>query len=98
MFLETNGIKYIYQYKTRWLGLQSLDFYLPDYNTCIEYDGIQHFHLVEHFGGQEEFERRKINDNIKTNYCIDKNINLIRLPYTLSHEEVKNIILNIWNP
>ena len=74
------------------------DFYLPDYNTCIEYDGIQHFQLVEHFGGQEEFERRKINDNIKTNYCIDKNINLIRLPYTLSHEEVKNIILNIWNP
>lgn len=99
--LDENNVKYDYNHRfddCRNALPLPFDFYLPDYNTCIEYDGIQHFQLVEHFGGQEEFERRKVNDNIKTNYCIDKNINLIRLPYTLSHEEIKNIILNIWNP
>lgn len=29
---------------------------------------------------------------------MNKNINLIRLSYTMTDEEVKNIILSIWNP
>lgn len=74
------------------------DFYLPNYNTCIEFDGIQHFQPIEFFGGEDEFNRLKINDSIKTEYCKLNNINLIRLPYTLSNEEIKEQILNIWNP
>jgi hypothetical protein len=74
------------------------DFYLPNYNTCIEFDGIQHFQPIEFFGGEDEFNRLKINDAIKTEYCELNNINLIRLPYTLSNEEIKEQILNIWNP
>lgn len=31
------------------------DFYLPEYNTCIEYQGAQHFHIIEHFGGESKF-------------------------------------------
>ena len=30
-----------------------LDFYLPEYNMCIEYDGIQHFESVTFFGGDK---------------------------------------------
>lgn len=71
------------------------DFYLPKYNCCIECDGIQHFEPVEHFGGEEQFKVRQRHDQIKTNYCLLNNIKLIRLPYTLSYEEIKNIILNI---
>lgn len=74
------------------------DFYLPDYNVCIEYDGIQHFEPIEFFGGQDGFKRRVYNDSIKTQYCINNNINLIRLPYTLSHDNIKQKILSIWNP
>lgn len=74
------------------------DFYLPDYNVCIEYDGIQHFEPVEFFGGQDGFKRRTYNDAIKTQYCINNNINLIRLPYMLSNDDIKQKILNIWNP
>lgn len=32
-----------YQKRFEWLGRQSLDFYLPDYNVAIEYQGRQHF-------------------------------------------------------
>lgn len=71
------------------------DFYLPDYNVCIECDGIQHFEPVAHFGGEDKFKVRQQHDQIKTNYCLLNNIELIRLPYTLSEEDIKNTILNI---
>ena len=70
------------------------DFYLPKYNVCIECDGIQHFEPIEHFGGEEQFKIRQQHDQIKTNYCLSNNIQLIRLPYTLSNEDIKNTILN----
>lgn len=57
------------------------DFYIPDYNTCIEYDGIQHFEPIEHFGGVAEFEKRKRNDLIKNTFCNENNIVLLRIKY-----------------
>ena len=41
------------------------DFYLPDYNILIEFDGKQHFESIEIFGGKIEFEKLKINDDKK---------------------------------
>jgi hypothetical protein len=57
------------------------DFYLPEHNTCIEYDGKQHFESIDFFGGEESFNKQKIKDNIKNKYCKDNNIELIRIPY-----------------
>jgi very-short-patch-repair endonuclease len=50
------------------------DFYLPKYNICIEYDGFTHF--VDTFG---QLEYRKKLDNIKSEYCKNNGIVLIRL-------------------
>lgn len=57
------------------------DFYLPDYNTCIEYDGIQHFKEI---GWADAFNFKNIqhNDNVKNQYCANNGIQLIRIPYT----------------
>lgn len=55
------------------------DFYLPDYNCCIEYDGEQHF--KETTMCQDSLEDRKYRDEIKNNYCIVNNIKIIRIPY-----------------
>lgn len=57
------------------------DFYLPNYNICIEYDGIQHFQPTKIFGGETEFNKTKIKDAIKTKYCIFNKIKLIRISY-----------------
>lgn len=57
------------------------DFYLPDYDCCIEYDGEQHFHPIDHFGGAEQFEKTKLRDKVKTDYCDNRQIKLIRIPY-----------------
>ena len=56
------------------------DFYLPDYNCCIEYDGIQHFKRTNF--SHDNFEERQKRDEIKNQYCKDNNIVLIRIPYT----------------
>jgi very-short-patch-repair endonuclease len=74
------------------------DFYLPDYDICIEYDGEHHFHPIEMWGGHDKFLIYKENDGIKNEYCKNHNITLLRLPYTLSKEDIKNEILNILNP
>lgn len=59
------------------------DFYLPDYNCCIEYDGEQHFkYSNKGWNTQNNFEQTKYRDLIKENFCKTNNIHLIRIPYT----------------
>jgi len=62
-------------------SLLRFDFYLPDYNCCIEYDGGQHFKSVDYWGGEEEFERRQLLDSIKDEYCENNGIKMVRIPY-----------------
>ena len=69
------------------------DFYLPDYNCCIEFDGVQHYKINKHFGGYEGFVDRKIRDTVKNIYCKDNNIKLIRISYK-DINNLENIILN----
>lgn len=73
------------------------DFYLPDYNTCIEYDGKQHFEPIAFFGGQESFERTKCRDNYKTEWCLQNHIKLIRIPYTDTDKIDSSYILHQLN-
>ena len=71
------------------------DFYLPDYNYCIEYDGVQHFEPIDYFGGQEAFERTVEHDNMKNEYCKNNGIELLRIPYFKNVEEELNNFLFI---
>ena len=71
------------------------DFAIFDNNKLlylIEYDGKQHFEPIEWFGGVKGFEETKMRDNLKHIYCQEHNIPLLRFPYTLSAEEIKQNI------
>lgn len=57
------------------------DFYLPNYNVLIEYNGIQHYEPIEYFGGKNKFESQIKRDNIKREYCQKNNIILCEIPY-----------------
>lgn len=70
------------------------DFYIPSLNACIEYDGIQHFEPVEHFGGMEALKKRQYNDSIKDNYCLSNQISLLRIKY---NQNVNNELDNFFN-
>ena len=97
--LEINNIEYITEKAFEdCIGINGwklrFDFFLPKYNTLIEYDGMQHFKPIEYFGGVESYNTLKSNDQIKNDYCKYNNIDLIRLPYTLSNNEIEEKILS----
>ena len=69
------------------------DFYIPQYNLCIEFDGEQHFEKVNWNGKmtdeelEENLKLNKLRDQIKNDYCKNNNINLLRIKYTENIEE-----------
>ena len=82
--LYNKNIKYITQYtfdNCKNKRKLPFDFYLPDYNMCIEFDGKQHYETIKYWGGEETLIKTKNNDKIKTNYCKNNNIKLIRIKY-----------------
>ena len=74
------------------------DFYVPQNNVCIEYDGEQHYKPIDFWGGEERFLERQLNDKIKDEYCNKNNITLIRIPYTKTKQEIIEIINNLMSP
>lgn len=74
------------------------DFYLPDYNLFIEYDGEQHYKVPRYVGDNNDANIRilkntQIRDEIKNKYCEDNGINLLRIPYWES-KNIEEIIDN----
>ena len=70
----------------------SFDFYLPEYNICIEFDGEKHFDSYDIFGGEKSFNVIKIRDNLKNDYCGKNNIRLLRISY--KDINIENLITN----
>lgn len=93
--LDKKGIAYDSQYTfddCKYVCVLYFDFALFYNNKLIglvEYDGRQHFEPVDFFGGQEGFLKTTRRDEVKNNYCFAHNIPLLRLPYTLSLQEIK---------
>lgn len=86
-YLIKNNIKYIEQYKIEIdkdinsTGFAYIDFYLPDYNLFIEYNGEQHYVPMRFSGGEIAFEKQQKRDKYIKNYCINNNINLMEISY-----------------
>ena len=99
--LEQNDINYIYQYKIyvpqeiRKTSEAFIDFYLPKYNTFIEYNGKQHYVPIKHFGGEIKFQNQIKRDTYIKEYCNQNNISLIEMKFNDSVDKIKSIILNL---
>lgn len=91
-FLIKNNIKYVRQEKfkdCKDIKTLPFDFYLPEENICVEFDGRQHFEIVEKWGGMKSFEIIKKHDEIKNEFCKQNNIKLIRISYK---DDIENIL------
>lgn len=96
LWLESNNFKFIQE---KWfpdcrdINPLPFDFYLPENNYIIEFDGKQHFEETHFFSYQNSKYDNSVtsyiqhHDSIKTEYCKSKNISLLRIPYT----EINNI-------
>ena len=85
-FLRKNNIAFETQKKFDTLfgvgnGKLSYDFYLPNNNLLIEYQGKQHEISVEYFGGDENFQIRKEHDKRKRDFAANNNIELLEIWY-----------------
>jgi very-short-patch-repair endonuclease len=81
-YLDSKGIRYIREAKLIHGKLYRYDFFLPDFNIIIEFDGIQHFQPVEFFS-KCSFEERRAADLYKDNFAYSSGIHLLRIPYTM---------------
>jgi very-short-patch-repair endonuclease len=96
--LNKNNIDYIYNHSFENLKYKNklrVDFYLPDYNICIEADGLQHIKRNKYFHKTEEDFISSINrDKIKDEYFLKNNIKLIRIPcYKTDKTYIKNKVM-----
>ena len=94
------NIQFQKEYKFKELPNRRFDFYLPEKNICIEFDGKQHFEYVATWHKtKENFDQALLRDNEKTKFCISNNIKLIRIPYwdydklspLFLQEEIENV-------
>lgn len=74
------------------------DFWIPEINTAIEYDGQQHFKPTQfNYRGNKEavkqYNLQKKHDKMKDNYCKEKGINLIRIRYDENIKETLDLYL-----
>jgi hypothetical protein len=67
------------------------DFFLPDFNLVIEYNGRQHYEPVNRFGGKIGLIETERRDQIKRDYFNENNINLLEIHY-LDMDVEKTII------
>ena len=90
-FLKAHNIEFQTQYPIEYegniKGFTYIDFYLPQHNIFIEYNGMQHYIPVEHFGGELKFQQQKKRDQYVRNYCIENNIQLLEIKYGTNIED-----------
>lgn len=92
-WLTENKVSFISQYRFKdCKDKKSLpfDFYLLDYNTCVEFQGAQHYdenYYKWKIDPTRNFETQQLHDKIKKEYCKKNKIMLLEIKYNESIEE-----------
>lgn len=88
LYLQSKNIKFKQEFriedKKYFDTYARVDFYLPDLNTMIEFQGEQHYGIankaITH--GSRKWQSQKKRDNHLRRYAADHNVRLIEVPYT----------------
>ena len=106
LYLDNNKVEYVHfkQFDDLYgiSGYRKLvyDFYLPNHNTLIEFDGVFHFQPIilsknktqeKIDKSEKDFEKRKYHDKLKDDYAIKNNIKIIRIDY-LNYNNIDEIL------
>lgn len=73
--------KVIHHYKAEWLGAQHIDIYLPEFRIAIEYQGEQHFVVINCWNGESGLAMRQALDAEKRIKCKNAGVTLIEIAY-----------------
>ena len=73
--------KLLWEHSPSWLDNQRFDIYFPKYNIAVEYNGKQHYEVINWFGGEKGHENCLERDALKRKKCLDNKCNLFELKY-----------------
>ncbi|MDO6758107.1 hypothetical protein Q4598_17850 [Phaeobacter inhibens] len=71
----------VHQWRAGFLGLQSVDIFVPEERLAIEYQGQQHYEAVDLFGGQEGLIATQARDERKRKLLRLHDVRLLEWPY-----------------
>lgn len=72
-------------------GLE-IDIYIPELKLGFEYNGIQHYKPVEHWGGEKSLKKQQMRDKRKQQLCNQNDVKLIIIKY--DEQLSKDLILS----
>lgn len=91
VWLENNNIKYEIQKRFKDCCDKfplPFDFYLPDYNLCIEFQGQQHYDpklFIDRYKSKEKglcaYKKQKHHDMLKEIFCKNRELGLLKIKY-----------------
>lgn len=102
-YLKAKEIAFVPQKKfkdCKYKAMLPFDFYLPDFNACIEYQGIQHYQAVpfrqkrtkeNYLKAEEKLKIQKECDLIKKQFCKDNQISLLEIKY-YEYDQIEKIL------
>lgn len=64
-----------------WLDGLELDIFIVEANVGIEYQGVQHYEAVDHWGGEAALEERKQRDQRTKELCSDRGVDVVEVRY-----------------
>ena len=82
-------------YSISWLDKQRFDIYFPKYNIAVEYNGIQHYIPVEHFGGILGFNETQKRNELKRKKCTENKCALFEVPYNYTDKDYNKLVNDI---
>lgn len=86
-YLDTHNIEYKREYYIKNdTGYGSnkcfrVDFYIPQKNLFIEYNGPYHYVEISYYGGINRLKQQQERDNALREFCKTHDINLLEIPY-----------------
>ena len=85
------SLEVVHHYRGKELEGLEIDIWIPSLKVGIEYQGIQHFEPIDHWGGEDGLRKRKENDKKKKKICKSLNYKLIEFKYdeNLTDERLK---------
>lgn len=94
--IKSLNIYFIKQYKI--FDRYKVDFFIPSKNIVVEYNGEQHYRVVNFCGDMDrslkKFQQQQERDSKVRNYCLKSGIKLLEIPYNMNITDVKSIIIN----
>ncbi len=92
-----SGHEVIHHHRPDWLDGLELDIFVPELQLGIEYQGQQHFHPVEAWGGIAALRTLQRRDQEKRIKCESAGVTLVEIDYTepLTEDHIRERLLEV---